>query len=127
MVLWLLGEAEQTAARKGLSLGCEGPLYFWRRLTTSKFNEGFSIRWHGAPTGGAVMTTDDERWESLASEYLRRLAAEDMRQWTRYWRFADRSTGPDGEQQANVNDALSKVERDCRKIVRLTSRQVYFG
>jgi hypothetical protein len=78
-------------------------------------------------TNGADMTTDDEKWESLASEYLRRLAAEDMLQWTRYWRFADRSTGPDGELQASASDALSKVERDCRKLVRLTSRQVYFG
>jgi hypothetical protein len=73
------------------------------------------------------MTTDDERWETLASEYLRRLAAEDMLQWTRYWRFADRSTGPDGE-QASASDALSKADRDrSRKLMRLTSQQEYFG
>jgi hypothetical protein len=34
--LLLLGEAEHTAARKGLSLGCGGPLYFWRRLPICK-------------------------------------------------------------------------------------------
>jgi hypothetical protein len=74
------------------------------------------------------MTTDDERWESLASEYLRRLAAEDMLQWTRHWRFADRSIiGPDGEPQANANEALSKPDRDRRKLMRLTSQQEYFG
>jgi hypothetical protein len=74
------------------------------------------------------MTTDDERWESLASEYLRRLAAEDMLQWTRHWRFAERSiTGPDPELQANAGDALSKPNRDRRKLVRLASQQVYFG
>jgi hypothetical protein len=73
------------------------------------------------------MTTDDERWESLASEYLRRLAAEDMLQWTRHWRFADRSIiGPDGELQ-NVSEAVSKPDRDRRKLMRLTSRQEYFG
>jgi hypothetical protein len=48
------------------------------------------------------MTTDDERWESLASEYLRALAAEDMLQWTRHWRFAERSIiGPNAEMQAD--------------------------
>jgi hypothetical protein len=78
-------------------------------------------------TSGADMTTDDERWETLASEYLRRLAAEDMLQWTRYWRFADRSTGPDGELQASASDALSKADRDRRKLMRLTSQQEYFG
>jgi hypothetical protein len=36
MVRWLLGDAEHTAARKGLSLGCGGPVYFWRRLPISK-------------------------------------------------------------------------------------------
>jgi hypothetical protein len=72
------------------------------------------------------MATDDERWESLASEYLRRLAAEDMLQWTRYWRFADHSTGSE-EQQAGAGDALSKADRDRGKLVRLTSQQVYFG
>jgi hypothetical protein len=74
------------------------------------------------------MTTDDERWESLASEYLRRLAAEDMLQWTRHWRFADRSTiGPDAELQGNGNDDLSKTDRDRRRLMRLTSQQEYFG
>jgi hypothetical protein len=74
------------------------------------------------------MTTDDERWERLAAQYLRRLAAEDMLQWTRHWRFAERSiTGPDAELQANASEALSKPERDCSKLVRLTSRQVHFG
>jgi hypothetical protein len=74
------------------------------------------------------MTTDDEKWESLAAEYLRRLAAEDMLQWTRHWRFAERSiTGPDGEQQANASDALSKTDRDRRRLLRLTSQQAYIG
>jgi hypothetical protein len=73
------------------------------------------------------MTTDDERWESLASEYLRRLAAEDMLQWTRHWRFADRSIlGPDAELQ-NASEALSKPDRVRRKLMRLTSQQEYFG
>jgi hypothetical protein len=34
---------------------------------------------------------DDEKWENLAAEYLRRLAADDMFQWARYWKFAERS------------------------------------
>jgi hypothetical protein len=72
------------------------------------------------------MITDDERWKSLAADYLRRLAAEDMPQWARHWRFAEHSiTGPDGEQQANAGDALSKTDRDRRRLMRLTSQQPY--
>jgi hypothetical protein len=67
---------------------------------------------------GADMITDDDKWESLAAEYLRRLAAEDMMQWARYWKFAERSQGPDGE----LPD-IDKRERDHRRIMRLTSRQ----
>jgi threonyl-tRNA synthetase len=67
---------------------------------------------------GADMITDDDKWESLAAEYLRRLASEDMLQWARYWKFAERSQGGD----ADLPD-ISKTERDHRKIVRLTSRE----
>jgi hypothetical protein len=74
------------------------------------------------------MTTDDERWESLAALYLRQLAAEDMLQWTRHWRFADRSiTGPDAELQANGGDDLSKTDHQRRRFMRVTSQQEYFG
>jgi hypothetical protein len=44
-----------------------------------------------------------------------------MLQWTGYWRLADRSTGPDGEQQADAGGTLSKADRDRRKLVRLTN------
>jgi hypothetical protein len=67
--------------------------------------------------------THDQKWESLASEYLRRLAAEDMRQWERHYRFEDRSTAP-AEQRA-VDGVLSTKERDRRKLMRVTSRATY--
>jgi hypothetical protein len=73
------------------------------------------------------MITDDEKWESLAAEYLRRLAADDMLQWARYWKFAERSTGSDAEPQAEVSGTISKRERDRRKIMRITSQQTMAG
>jgi len=41
--------------------------------------------------------TESENWERLAAKYLRRLAAEDMRQWERHWRLEGLSGGPDAE------------------------------
>jgi hypothetical protein len=41
--------------------------------------------------------TEIENWERLAAKYLRRLAAEDMRQWERHWRLESLSRGPDAE------------------------------
>jgi hypothetical protein len=72
---------------------------------------------------GADMITDDDKWESLAAAYLRRLAADDMFQWARHWKFEERSTGPDAEPQPEVSDTISKRERDRIKIMRITSRQ----
>ena len=72
---------------------------------------------------GADMITDDDKWESLAAAYLRRLAADDMFQWARHWKFEERSTGPDAEPQPEVSNTISKRERDRIKIMRITSRQ----
>jgi hypothetical protein len=74
------------------ALFISGGVNFGPTSGISPLNEGFSIKtaWCAQPSG-APMTTDDEKWESLAAEYLRRLAAEDMLQWTRHWRFAERS------------------------------------
>jgi hypothetical protein len=36
--------------------------------------------------------TEIENWERLAAKYLRRLAAEDMRQWERHWRLESLSS-----------------------------------
>jgi hypothetical protein len=69
------------------------------------------------------MIADDKNWESLAAEYLRRLAAEDMREWARYWKFEDRSAGSDTELQAEAGNTLSKRERDRRKLMRVTFQQ----
>jgi hypothetical protein len=71
------------------------------------------------------MITDDKNWESLAAEYLRRLAAEDMREWARYWKFEDRSTGSEMEPQAEASNTLSKKERDRRRLMRVTFQQEY--
>jgi hypothetical protein len=43
---------------------------------------------------------DNEKWERLAAKYLRRLAAEDMRQWERHWRLESLSGGSDAEPRA---------------------------
>jgi hypothetical protein len=64
------------------------------------------------------MITDDQTWESLASEYLRRLASKDMQQWARYWKSEDRSTGPDAEPHVNASETISKRERDRRRLMR---------
>jgi hypothetical protein len=64
------------------------------------------------------MITDDDKWESLAAEYLRRLATEDMREWARYWKFEERSTVSDTESQVEVSNILSKRERDRRRLMR---------
>jgi hypothetical protein len=74
---------------------------------------------------GADMITDDQKWESLASEYLRRLASKDMQQWARYWKSEDRSTGPDAEPHVNASETISKRERDRRRLMRVTSQQEY--
>ena len=44
--------------------------------------------------------THNQNWERLAAKYLRKLAAEDMQQWDRHYRFEDRSTVPVEEQAA---------------------------
>jgi hypothetical protein len=69
--------------------------------------------------------TDKERWESLAAKYLRRLAAEDMRQWLRHYRSEDRSTARVEHQAAD--GVLSMKERNRRKLMRVTSRAAYIG
>jgi hypothetical protein len=71
------------------------------------------------------MIADDKNWENLAAEYLRRLAAEDMREWTRYWKFEDRSAGSETEPQAEASNTLSKRERDRRRLMRVTFQQEY--
>jgi hypothetical protein len=68
------------------------------------------------------MITDDQKWESLASEYLRRLASKDMQQWARYWKSEDRSTGPDAEPHVNASETISKRERDRGRLMRVTSQ-----
>jgi hypothetical protein len=50
-----------------------------------------------------------------------------MVQWTRYYRFADRSTGADEDERGGAVGASSKADRDHRKLVRLTAQQEYFG
>jgi hypothetical protein len=69
------------------------------------------------------MITGDDKWESLAAAYLRRLAADDMFQWARHRKFEERSIGSDAEPQPEVSDTISQTERDRRKIMRITSRQ----
>jgi hypothetical protein len=74
---------------------------------------------------GANMITDDQKWESLAAEYLRRLAAKDMQQWARYWKLENRSTDPDAELHVNASETISKRERNRRRLMRVTSQQEY--
>ena len=65
-----------------------------------------------------MIADDKKNWESLAAEYLRRLAAEDMREWARYWKFEDRSAGSDTELQAEAGNTLVKenaiAESSCK-------------
>src|SRR6201996_5145553 len=76
------------------------------------FNEHFLAACYVPPNNrGAAMATqynDDQKWEALAAKYLRRLAAEDMREWARYWRFEERSNGPALEQHGQ-NKRTEKI------------------
>jgi hypothetical protein len=95
------------------------------RVCRARLPAGHISRSHRGTKPSMSAETDKRRWESLAAKYLRRLAAEDMRQWLRHYRSEDRSTAPVEHQAAD--GVLSMKERNRRKLMRVTSRAAYIG